>query len=88
MSSAYTCVQAPCGKCGTMVTVEVQTNPVMANTELISAAIWDHPKTSTCIGCGSKVVGLIMKVTGVAVVAAPVEDQSCVITASILPMGR
>ena len=68
-------VQVPCGKCSNLVTVDLQAAPSMMNTEGLSVAVWEHPKVTLCLFCGTTVVPVIMQVESVKVMAAPTIEQ-------------
>ena len=69
----------PCGKCGGLVEVQLQSKPSIINRESISLLLVEHSGILTCPHCLTKMLPVMVNVAGVAITLTPAVEESLVI---------
>lgn len=75
----------PCGKCGGLVEVQLQSKPSIINRETISMLLVEHSGIVTCPSCLTKMLPVMVNVAGVVIaLTEAVEEQHIITPGSIL----
>jgi hypothetical protein len=70
----------PCGKCGGPVEIQLQSKPSIINRESVSILLIEHTGIITCPHCLTRMLPVMVTVTGVAIVLTPAVEENLVIT--------